>query len=725
MPEAILVVSSMWAQGPDLEKGFVPGAFTHTSGPGHATPMVPPSSQALSAYTAVRSQPPSLAPSGAPALPPGVVPVPPWHDDPQRLPPGIVLAPVTPPLYSPLMSNPRLANEPPYERLVLISSRVHNSDKVARAVLPNVAYVVYDWKNFTLQELLRYVKKVLGAQKVVSIAVVAPGTKPGTVGLLEGSGTSPDKLATKTELSQFWRVLAGCVALSGTADGRRVDLLGCRVVEAPREGAALLKELWNLTTVPFAAADDALGGYMLCTFMEEPTTKQLSLICSTIPAIDLYFNRAKLLGIGPPTAEDDDSLIATAPPLPPGPPPLEAIVPVGTAPPLSAAPPAAAPLEASHLQRTSEPEDDVEEAPTLRSALPAAVPPQPAAKQPLPSEPGQDVFSRLSEALEQRGLTPEAAFAQYDRDRNGQLTTPELTELMRAYLPDATTMDIKHFQAMLDTDAVNDERLLSLDEFADGLPENVEIQEMVRSGRDDDEVILRLQEYLTDNEQVIRSTIEDFDANGNGQLDHRELQELVACIPGLEPFEKKFVMAYLYHHDQNRDMRLSYDEIRAALDQFGAPAPAVAHAAPPPGAAPAAVPPPLAPPPLVSPAGAGPGHASFASATSAAAHDAAEAARAAAQDAEDDARQAGHHAAAAANDALQDAARQAEDAAQAAVPSLPTLPSPPSALAPLAPLGQPLAPLGGRLAPLAPLGGAPGAGMLPRPGGLAPLAPLR
>ena len=31
------------------------------------------------------------------------------------------------------------------------------------------------------------------------------------------------------------------MAPNGVADGRRVDLLGCRVVEAPLEGAALLK----------------------------------------------------------------------------------------------------------------------------------------------------------------------------------------------------------------------------------------------------------------------------------------------------------------------------------------------------------------------------------------------------------------------------------------------------------------------------------------------------
>lgn len=52
-----------------------------------------------------------------------------------------------------------------------------------------------------------------------------------------------------------------------------------------------LQSLWMLTAVPFAAADDALGGYQLSTFLEEPSTGALSIISSTIRGIDLYFDR--------------------------------------------------------------------------------------------------------------------------------------------------------------------------------------------------------------------------------------------------------------------------------------------------------------------------------------------------------------------------------------------------------------------------------------------------
>ncbi len=59
----------------------------------------------------------------------------------------------------------------------------------------------------------------------------------------------------------------------------------------PRPASRSLQALWVLTSVPFAAADDALGGYQLSTFIEEPASGSLSIIASTIKGIDLYFNR--------------------------------------------------------------------------------------------------------------------------------------------------------------------------------------------------------------------------------------------------------------------------------------------------------------------------------------------------------------------------------------------------------------------------------------------------
>ena len=98
------------------------------------------------------------------------------------LPPGIALASQVPLNFQPYASNPRPAGAPPYERLLLISSRVNDPMRVAAAALPNVAVVVYDWKTFTFQELVLYIRKAIGTAKVTSIGVIAPGNRPGCIG---------------------------------------------------------------------------------------------------------------------------------------------------------------------------------------------------------------------------------------------------------------------------------------------------------------------------------------------------------------------------------------------------------------------------------------------------------------------------------------------------------------------------------------------------------------
>ena len=55
------------------------------------------------------------------------------------------------------------------------------------------------------------------------------------------------------------------------------------------------------TTVPFAAADNALGGYALYTPSQDPGSGSLALMTTSILAMDVYFNRASL-GIAPPTS---------------------------------------------------------------------------------------------------------------------------------------------------------------------------------------------------------------------------------------------------------------------------------------------------------------------------------------------------------------------------------------------------------------------------------------
>jgi hypothetical protein len=84
--------------------------------------------------------------------------------------------------------------------------------QLVQTVQQDVAVVVYDWKSFTMPDLVMFIKRVLGASKVTSVAVVAPGMEPGAVSLLESVTTTSKTLKENVEMAQFWRVVAGCVS---------------------------------------------------------------------------------------------------------------------------------------------------------------------------------------------------------------------------------------------------------------------------------------------------------------------------------------------------------------------------------------------------------------------------------------------------------------------------------------------------------------------------------
>ena len=218
-----------------------------------------------------------------------------------------------------------------------------------------------------------------------------PKLIPPLLALLEGSTTTPETLSGSPELLQFWRVLSGMVTASSTNDGRRVDLLGCRVVEAPREGAALLKELWVQTAVPFAAADDALGGYMLAAFLEEPNSRALSLICSTVQGLDIYFKRSSLLSVAQPAT----ALIPQQ---------QQQVYPLPTAPDPPQIPSAPSPLSAPL---------------PIGSGGIAPVPAQQQQSAPLPQV---DIFRRFVDRVAASGCTLPEVFNTFDVDKSGQLT---------------------------------------------------------------------------------------------------------------------------------------------------------------------------------------------------------------------------------------------------------------------------------------------------------------
>ena len=198
--------------------------------------------------------------------------------------------------FQPFMSTPRSPDVEPYERLVMISSRVPGAMGIKDAVLHSkCAVVVYDWKLYTLQELLGHVKRVLAGRKVKSIGIIAPAGKPGAVGILEGYQTTPQKLEKKPELTQFWKVLAGHVAPqtnAGTAGG--LDFLCCRVLEQPAAGAELLRSLGGLLSQTVSASDDPENSFPLSKAEVAPDGSAYAADTGNL-AMDLYFDEEAML----------------------------------------------------------------------------------------------------------------------------------------------------------------------------------------------------------------------------------------------------------------------------------------------------------------------------------------------------------------------------------------------------------------------------------------------
>ncbi|KAF5825813.1 hypothetical protein DUNSADRAFT_6723, partial [Dunaliella salina] len=117
-------------------------------------------------------------------------------------------------------------------------------------------------------------------------------------GIVKGRAASkeslndPSQAENNAEVLAFWEFLGSKVVKDSTVPdaGRRIDLVGCRMAEAPSDAAALLKVLWQLTGVPFACADEVLRQYALATWRDSPKTGKPTIVLSTRVATDLYFD---------------------------------------------------------------------------------------------------------------------------------------------------------------------------------------------------------------------------------------------------------------------------------------------------------------------------------------------------------------------------------------------------------------------------------------------------
>ena len=118
---------------------------------------------------------------------------------------------------------------------------------------------------------------------------------------------------------------------------------------------------------------------------------------------------------------------------------------------------------------------------------------------------------------------------------------------------------------MLDTDG---DEILTLDELRDGLRQNRAIQNAVRKRRDGNDIMRILFDYFNAHRNVIELAFQTLDEDEEGSLSQPQLQVLLSLIPNLQRDDLKFILAYMYQYDPNRDGRIDFIEFQEGMKAF-------------------------------------------------------------------------------------------------------------------------------------------------------------
>jgi len=460
-------------------------------------------------------------------------------------------------IFKPFMSNPRPPNMEPYERLVMVSSRVPGAMGIKDAVLSNCAVVVYDWKLYTLQELLGHIKRVLAGRKVHSIGIIAPAGKPGAVGILEGYQTTPQKLQKKPELAQFWRVLAGFVApQTNNGSGGRLDFLCCRVLEQPAAGAELLRSLGGLLKLSVAASDDPENSFPLSAVEVAPDGTAYAADTGNL-AMDLYF--------------DEESMLSALKAVPRA---LKNSVPM---------------VKARQLDALESPLMLPPANPSVYTAIAAVLKDR---RTQIEQQGGvhADQLARLFLVPHPHSPTSAVCLMGWGRRTGGrgpllvQLPIRRPRDRLNYYsmfrpLPHVHELSLTNLagcgaqeeEPSLGEQQANWVSLLidlkrggtyTVQQIVDELQSCEDVSSDVHRGVDDAEVVERLYDYLTANKDAMESVFATLDVGRSGTLDIYEICEMVGMIPGLEIVEVRYILLYLIEvKDANGDGRLSLHEL--------------------------------------------------------------------------------------------------------------------------------------------------------------------
>lgn len=107
---------------------------------------------------------------------------------------------------------------------------------------------------------------------------------------------------------------------------------------------------------------------------------------------------------------------------------------------------------------------------------------------------------------------------------------------------------------------------ISLAEFQDSVREHSSTHALVRSGKDQGEIIERFREYMSENGVLLEDIFRELDSNKSGFLEPSEVKAMVGMIPGLGYEEVLYIMAYLHEKGSaEAGGRLSFKQLQAAI----------------------------------------------------------------------------------------------------------------------------------------------------------------
>ena len=521
----------------------------------------------------------------------------------------------------PVFAYPPVAPNPPYSRLLLISSRMMTPELlVAAAKRPEVGVILFDWNTFSLEDLIAACKQATGggllSNKLDSIALMTHG-KPGNVNVVKGRRTNLKNLDKFKDLNEFWVDIAGLVKSplidretgETLSPGGRVDLLACSVA-ATAEGVDLVARLEKITGVNFAASDDVteVGDFNLETdgvdatayfvpeklekwkgraFLEDEHGKRRT------PTGKKYVNGALIDILRGGGAEGSGVEVESgAPPLPDEMPDIW--VEDEDAPPL----PDDLPLDedddwlpyVSPEEQAARANGDGGEGGSAEAAKKRHPSAATAGQGSTPN--ARNIFSLLREHLKKRRKQARDLYRRRCSPTDGKMNIEALKSLVETLLPDVTPREMRHFVVMVD---VNGDGRLTAKEFETALKTGRSMQSAVgarRGGGDAgvsggasggggdgggdvvgsavvwENVMLRLREYLTSEATTAEKLFEEADTDESGYLEVTELARLVKkMLPRINDDEIKFLVTNLVFLDANGDGRVSLKELKQVVHE--------------------------------------------------------------------------------------------------------------------------------------------------------------